>query len=80
MYEINEIYESNKKFKKTLVYVFDISDDENYGYDEAFIIGLNSKSQNALNSIEKWHSINAHLFPWNDQENSITPSFSNYWW
>lgn len=63
MYEINEIYESNKKFKKTLVYVFDISDDENYGYDEAFIIGLNSKSQNALNSIEKWHSINAHLFP-----------------
>ena len=63
MYEINEIYESNKKFKKILVYVFDISDDENYGYDEAFIIGLNSKSQSAFNSFEKWHSINAHLFP-----------------
>ena len=63
MHEINEIYESNKKFKKILVYVFDISDDENDGYDETFIIGLNSKSQNTFDSIEKWRSINAHLFP-----------------
>lgn len=49
LYGINEIYESNKKMKNNLVYVFDIYDDENYVYDVGFIISLNSNPQGTFN-------------------------------
>ena len=51
LYGINEIYESNKKMKNNLVYVFDIYDDENYVYDVGFIISLKSNPQGTFNLI-----------------------------